>query len=141
MPRATRSNSDETHSKGRASPGAFARSQSLDASTVDDVDFPGRKNSFHVRPTVFCRQSSLISKTEEGEEEEKPKFIQNTRQLLILIGMALMEFSGTCGMSVIAPFFPNEVNTFFSTIGLKDQHPNDEIKCLVLPSQVKCYQS
>ena len=109
MPRATRSNSDETHSMGRASPGAFARSQSLDAAAIDDLDFPGRKNSFHVRPAAYCRQSSLISKNEEDDEEEKPKFIQNTRQLVILIGMALMEFSATCGMSVIAPFFPNEV--------------------------------
>ena len=112
MPRVKRSNSDETHSKGRPSPDVFARSLSHDMSTLDDGSFPEQKNSFHVRPTSFCRQSSLISKPEEEDDDEKPKFIQNSRQLVILIGMALMEFSGTCGMSVIAPFFPNEVCVF-----------------------------
>lgn len=116
MSKASTSINDETQNEMHSG-GAFARSQSVDSSNFDNDSYSRRTNSFHVRPNSFCRQSSLISKTSEenkdvveDDKEEKPKLIQNSRQLVILIGMAIIEFSGTCGMSVIAPFFPTEVD-------------------------------
>jgi len=111
MPKIRRSNSDETHNKTPTPTPPFSRSLSHDVSQVDGNLLVERKNSFHVRPTSFCRQSSLIDKNaiqNIESDEDQPKLIQNTKQLVILIGMALIEFSGTCGMSVIAPFFANE---------------------------------
>jgi len=112
-PKFSRSNSDELPSSASPIPHILSRSISHDTGLDPEFMIPSqRKNSLHVRPSSFCRQSSLIKSVEDvesGDSVKKPKLIKNSRDLIILIGMALIEFSGTCGMSVIAPFFSIEV--------------------------------
>ena len=116
-PKLSRSNSDGIPPSPSPGPHILSRSISHDTGLDPEFVIPAeRKNSLHVRPNSFCRQSSLLKSLEDVEPgrelEKKPKLIKNSRELIILIGMALIEFSGTCGMSVIGPFFSIEVRIY-----------------------------
>lgn len=95
----------------------FSRALSCESSFDNQHNRRKRKQSTSHAVAPFCRQSTICSNTSINnvqnvvdEEKKSGKLINNTRELLILIGMALIEFTGTSAMSVIAPFFAPEVN-------------------------------
>lgn len=97
----------------------FSRALSYDSTfQPQDSNVSRRTSTFHGAAS-YCRQSTISSNQPEDEQsiqdgETSNKLINNTRELLILIGMALIEFTGTSAMSVIAPFFAPEVKSTVS---------------------------
>ena len=101
---------------------SYSESELMSSITSVDRPFYKRKNSYHVAPNMFCRQSSIVANNPElpvipdnqsVSSNQTRKLINNKKELLILISMAMIFFISLCAFSMIAPFFTLEVSDIF----------------------------